>query len=115
MNYKYLKMDESIPIKFDHDQIIAVNYSLIASNKIKTSQRDLFPRWGQQVQLNYNNTPFDDRSNSLFAGQVTMDFPGFGRHHGLRLYGGYQKKNENFYPFSDFIIFPRGYTKDFPG
>jgi hypothetical protein len=111
VNYKYLKMDESIPIRFDHNQIIAVNYSLVASNEIKTSQRDIFPRWGELLQLNYSNTPFGNSSNSLFAGQVTMDFPGIGRHHGLRLYGGYQKRNEDFYPFSDIIIFPRGYTE----
>jgi hypothetical protein len=39
-----------------------------------------------------------------------MDFPGIARHHGLRLYGGYQKKRVTFYSFSDYIIFPRGYT-----
>jgi hypothetical protein len=113
MNYKYLKMDESIPIRFDHDQIIAINYSLMASNTIKTSPRDIFPRWSQKLQLNYYNTPFVSSPSSLFAGQVTMDFPGIVRHHGLRLYGGYQKKNESFYPFSDMIIFPRGYTRIF--
>jgi hypothetical protein len=113
MNYKNLKMDESVPAEFDHGQIIAVNYSLIASNEIKTSQRDIYPRWGQKLQLNYNHTPFDDGSNSIFAGQMTMDFPGFGKHHGLRLYGSYQKKNVTFYSFSDFIIFPRGYNSIF--
>jgi hypothetical protein len=103
-------MDESIPFKFDHDQIIAVSYSLIASNTLKTSLRDILPRWSQLLQLTFNNTPFNNSSNSLFAGQVTMDFPGIGRHHGLRIYGGYQKRNEDFYPFADLIIFPRGYT-----
>ncbi len=110
INYKNLKMDESVPFKFDHDQIVAINYSMLASNTIKTSQRDIFPRWSQLLQLNYSSTPFSS-SNSLFAGQITLDFPGIGRHHGLRLYGAYQKRNEDFYPFSDLIIFPRGYTE----
>jgi hypothetical protein len=110
MNYKYLIMDESVPFKFENDQIIAINYSLVTSNKMKMSQRDLFPRWSQKLELNYRNTPFINSTNSLFAGQVTIDFPGIGRHHGLRLYGAYQKKIENVYPFSDVIIFPRGYT-----
>jgi hypothetical protein len=110
MNYKNLKMDESVPAEFDHDQIIAVNYSLTTSNTAKTSQRDIYPCWGQKLQLNYCNTPFDDGSNSIFAGQLTMNFPGIGRHHSLRLYGAYQKKNVTFYSFSDFIIFPKGYT-----
>jgi hypothetical protein len=111
MNYKNLKMDASVPFGFDHDQIVAVKYSLIASNEIKTSQRDIYPRWSQLLQLNYSNTPFINSSNSIFAGQLTMDFPGIGRHHGLRLYAGYQKRTEDFYPFSDIIIFPRGYTE----
>jgi hypothetical protein len=111
LNYKHLKMDESVPFGFDHDQIIALNYSMIASNEIKTSQRDIYPRWSQLLELNYSNTPFISSSNALFAGQVTMDFPGIGRHHGLRLYAGYQKRTEDVYPFSDMIIFPRGYTE----
>jgi hypothetical protein len=110
MNYKYLKMDDPA-YKFYHDKIIAVNYSLITSNKLKMAQRDLFPRWGQEMKLNYNNTPFEEYSNSLFAGQVTLDMPGIARHHGLRLYGAYQKRVEDFYSFSDIIIFPRGYTE----
>jgi hypothetical protein len=110
LNYKYLKMDESVPITFEHDKIIAVNYSLIASNKLKTSQRDIFPRWSQELKLNYNYTPFVNGPNSIMSGQMTMDFPGIGKHHGLRLYGAYQKKHETFYPFPDYIVFPRGYT-----
>jgi hypothetical protein len=110
LTYKNLNMDESIPITFDHENIISAFYSLIASNEKKTSQRDIYPRWSQLLELNYNNTPFESSPNSIFAAQLTMDFPGIGRHHGLRFYGGYQKRIEDFYPFSDFIIYPRGYT-----
>jgi len=110
LTYKYLNMDESIPVTFDHENIISAFYSLIASNEKKTSQRDIYPRWSQLLELNYNNTPFESSPNSIFAAQLTMDFPGIGRHHGLRFYGGYQKRIEDFYPFSDFIIYPRGYT-----
>lgn len=107
---KYLHFDESEPNALDHEQIIAACYSLIASNARKTVRRDIYPRWSQQLQVNFNNTPFEESTNSIFASQITMDFPGIGRHHGIRVYGGYQKKKEDFYPFSDFIKFPRGYT-----
>jgi hypothetical protein len=113
LNYKYLRMDEAIPMHFTHDKIIAVNYFLKAANMMKTSLRDLYPHWGQQLQINFNNTPFENGYNTIFAGQVTLDFPGIARHHGLRLYGGYQKKTENYYTFSDYIIFPRGYDQIF--
>lgn len=113
LSYKYLKMDESVPDQFEHKKIIAADYSLNATNLMKTSLRDLYPRWGQQLQINYNHTPFEEGSNSIFAGQLTLDFPGIARHHGLRLYGAYQKKNENYYTFSDYINFPRAYTNIF--
>jgi len=113
LSWKQLKMEESLPVTFDHSQIIALNYSLKASNTIKTSLRDIYPRWSQKIQLNFNSTPWSSNINSVFAGQLTMDFPGIGRHHGLQLYGGYQKKNIAFYSFSDIISFPRGYTEIF--
>jgi hypothetical protein len=110
LTYKYLNMDESVPVTFDHENIISAFYSLTVSNAKKSSSRDIYPRWSQQMVLNYNNTPFEESPNSIFAAQLTMDFPGIGMHHGIRLYGGYQKRIEDFYPFSDFIIYPRGYT-----
>ncbi len=113
LSYKVLKMDESIPFGFEHRQIVATDYSFKATNRQKTSLRDLYPRWGQQVQVNFSNIPFNEGSNSIFAGQLTLDFPGIARHHGLRLYGAYQQKTENYYTFSDFIDFPRGYNDIF--
>ncbi len=113
LNYKDLQPYRANPIHFDPYQITVVNYSLVASNTLKTSQRDLLPRWSQKLEVNFNNSPFNLNDNSLFAAQVTLDLPGIVRHHGLHLYGGYQKKNETNYSFSDFIIFPRGYTSIF--
>jgi len=110
MTWKYLHFDESETSPFDHEQIMAAYYSLAASNVRKTVRRDIYPRWSQQLQVNFNNTPFEESTNSIFAGQITMDFPGIVRHHGIRIYGGYQKRNEDFYSFSDFIMYPRGYT-----
>jgi hypothetical protein len=113
MNYKYLDPYENNPIEFDPFQITVINYSLVASNSMKTSQRDLFPRWSQKLELNFSDTPFNSNDNSIFAAQLTMDLPGIGWHHGLHLYGGYQKKNESNYSYSDLIVFPRGYTNIF--
>jgi hypothetical protein len=45
---------------------------------------------------------------------MTLDFPGVAENHGLRLYGGYQKKIDTYYSFSDYINFPRGYDDIFP-
>jgi len=110
INYKNMEMDESTPFDFYQKQIIGLKYSMKASNKYKTSLRDIYPKWSQEIQLDYNNTPFQDSTNSLLAGQFTVDLPGIGKHHGVRLYAGYQKRVDTNYPFEDIIIFPRGYT-----
>ncbi len=113
MNYKYLKMDESVPLSFTHNHLVITEYAFQASNLMNTSNRDIYPRFGQLIQFNFNNTPFESSSNSIFAMQTILDFPGIARHHGLRLYGAYQKKTEPDYTFSDFIILPRGYDQIF--
>jgi len=111
MNFKSLKMDESVHAKFEFNQIVTVDYSLLATNEMKSSPRDMGPRWAQKLQINYSNTPFYNESNSVFSGQATFSFPGIARHHVLGLYGAYQKKMETFYSFSDLIILPRGYSE----
>lgn len=110
VNYKSLRMNESVPLDFTYDEIITMRYSLLASNTIKTSARDIYPRWSQLIQLDFSNTPFINSTNSVFAGQLALGLPGLGRHHVINLYGAYQKKTEDIYPFSDLIVFPRGYT-----
>lgn len=110
INFKHLRMDETIPLEFQYNNLVTLRYSLLASNTIKSSPRDIIPRWSQLIQLDFSNTPFAHSKNSVFAGQLALDFPGFGRHHVISLYGAYQKKIEDTYPFADIIIFPRGYT-----
>jgi hypothetical protein len=111
MNFKFLKMDKGIPVKFDDNILIAPTYSLLASNELKTSYRDIYPRWSQKFEVIYAHTPFGKNSNSIFSGQLTFDLPGLSAHHGMRIYAGYQKKNAETYPFQDYLTFPRGYSE----
>lgn len=110
LNYKLLKMENQVPVRFDHTELTSLNFAMISYNRMKTSQRDIYSKWGQQLQVNYNYTPFNNELNSVFAAQLSLDFPGLMRHHALHLYGGYQKKTSTFYTYSDYISFPRGYT-----
>jgi hypothetical protein len=113
VNFKFLEMEEEIPVEFRDEVIIAPGYTLLASNELKTSYRDIYPRWSQEIQVNYNHTPFGTNQNSIFAGQLKFDMPGIFVHHGFRLYIGYQKKLAETYPFQDYIVFPRGYSEIF--
>ena len=75
------------------------------------SGRDLQPKWGQQFTLNFRHTPFDsDTTNSIFAAEGLFYLPGIARHHGIKIYGGYQYRYYNYYAYSDLIRIPRGYS-----
>ncbi|MDP4224671.1 MAG: hypothetical protein Q8868_15295, partial [Bacteroidota bacterium] len=113
LSWKSLKMKEEIPVSFNHNNILAVDYSLTATNMMKVSLRDIYPCWAQQLEIKFSSTLSGKERNRIFSGQAFLDFPGFSKHHGFRLYGSYQKKTENYYTFTDDIIFPRGYSEIF--
>ena len=86
-----------------------MEYQLFAYNISKSSYRDVQPRWGQVFELNYRHTPFGDVDfGTSFSGEATFYLPGFGKHHGVKLYGGYQERKPYDSPFANTIRSPRG-------
>jgi len=60
--------------------------------------------------VTYRHSPFGDRDlGTIWSAAGTLYFPGFARHHGLKIYGGYQEKTFKS-SFSDLISYPRGYA-----
>ncbi len=110
MTFKKMEMDDLVSEGYDPDNIFTIDGKLLISNQMKTSYRDLFPRWGQEINLNYVLTPYRNITNYVFAGDLKFIFPGFLKHHSLELYAGYQKKVELYYHFPDYLVFPIGYT-----
>ena len=105
--------DSLIPDKFT-----VMDYSLSASNQIKSVLRDMLPRWEQSLFLEYKNTPFNgSKLGTIFSSELTLLFPGLGKHHSLMITSGYQKKTTNHFAFTDLLIYPRGYnrTNEFSG
>lgn len=101
----------AIPDTFRNGSIQALDYRLYFFNLIKSSIRDISPRWGQLVDINYRHTPFTGINlGSLFSAEAIVNVPGIGRHHTIRLYGGYQNKEYKQYEFSDIISYPHGYN-----
>jgi hypothetical protein len=110
-SYKFLKMDPGSELKFKHDQMHSLDYHLFFYARIQQAYRDLIPRWGQLMQLDYRYTPFNlDSVYSIFAAQIVLYFPGLFRHHGFRIYAGYQDKISYSYYYGDLINLPRGYS-----
>ncbi len=104
----------STPSQFTQGFIPTLDYRIYAIQYLKSTQKDLYPKWGQSLELNYRHTPFSENDmGSVFSAEVNFYFPGIFRHHGLWCYGGYQQRNEGDtlnYSFSNLISYPRGYT-----
>jgi len=109
--FTYRKMDKDSPLEFTKDRFFNIDYQLYLYNQIKTSLRDLQPKWGQSLMLTYRNLPFDSEDNSsIFGVSGILYFPGILNHHGLRIYGAYQQRITDFVQFSDVISYPRGFS-----
>ena len=101
-----------------------VHYGLYFSNMQRSSGRDVGSRWGQTIQLRYRHTPWgDDNLGFMWGAWGRLYLPGLMRYQQIRLEGGFQKKEggdlygvsqsgyQYRYLYSDFISFPRGYSK----
>ncbi|HOI32020.1 MAG TPA: hypothetical protein PLC47_04580, partial [Bacteroidales bacterium] len=110
----YRKMDPDIELQFKDNDFSLLNLQVFAYNQLRQSKRDIYPRWGQQLQLIFQHSMFDNILNQQFAMSASLYFPGILPHHGLRLYAARQLKHANSYNFSRIIRYPRGYTNLFP-
>lgn len=106
-----LKMVPGTELKFRHDRIHSLDYNLYFYAQSRQSARDLQPKWGQLLELNYRHSPFeDDTANTIFSVEGLFYLPGFVKHHGFRLYAGYQDRFVDWYAYSGLIRVPRGYS-----
>ncbi len=110
---KFLKMSDQYLVEFQDDRIVTMRYQLHLYNRYKRSAKDLYPKWGQDFRIEYENTPFLDQSTQQFAVQGSFYFPGFIRHQSLTVYGGYDEQHRTDYYFSTLVDIPRGYSDIF--
>jgi hypothetical protein len=105
--------DKSTPQNFTAGWINTFNYRIFAGNSLRSNFQDMFPKWGQSIELNFSHSPFSENDiGSIGAVEMNLYFPGILRHHGIRIYGGYQRqveRNVYGYSYSGYIIYPRGY------
>ncbi len=104
------------PSFFRRNDISSLEYRLIAYRQYRIVARDIRPRWGQIIDLNYRHTPFKGGDmGSLFASRLVLYTPGLLPHHSLRMGAAYQQKETgerrqqtlNF-SFSNLVMYPRG-------
>ncbi|TRZ74259.1 MAG: hypothetical protein D4R97_04290 [Bacteroidetes bacterium] len=103
----------STPSRLTKGLITTIDYRLSASQYLRSSPKDMFPRLGQTLDLKFRNTPFaGNQMGDIFAAQTNLYFPGFIKHQGIWAYGAYQSYHRNintFYTYASIINFPRGY------
>jgi hypothetical protein len=78
---------------------------------LRLSQRDLYPKFGQNLSAGYTQTLADaELFGNLIYGQVGFFFPGIARHHHIYVQAGIQRQQPGMYylPINR-ITFPRGY------
>ncbi len=84
------RMVKESTLSFKNPDIFSMSYSLNMYRQIKSSMRDIFPRWGQSLGLYYRDTPGRNNYSYIAAAIVSVYVPGIIRHQGLNIYAGYQ-------------------------
>jgi hypothetical protein len=106
--------DKTTPDQFTSGTISTLEYRLTVTNYIRSNPQDMFPEWGQMVDLNFRHAPFGENDpGQIWAAEANLFFPGIFNHHGIWFYGGYQQRGGNQlygYQFGNFVSYPRGYT-----
>ena len=91
----------------------SLTYRLYFQNMMRRAELDLQPDWGQIFEFTYRHSPAGGtKIGDLRALQSYLYFPGFYKNQGLRIYNGYQKKNnQEDVAFSDVVRYPRGFNR----
>jgi hypothetical protein len=109
LEYVQRDMDADATVSFRRSNYKALTYRLSASNQIKSTDWDMYPRWGQTLDLRLQTSPFaGDTLGAMFSVVSRLYFPGLMRHHSFNLYAGYQKRDDSSPLYEDMVRFPRG-------
>ncbi|NML67669.1 hypothetical protein HHL22_20910 [Hymenobacter sp. RP-2-7] len=106
--YNYVAPSRSLYETGPTAPLHAVQTYLSYASQLKQSARDVAPRGGGTLLATYRTTPFGTALQATQVGvQAGLYLPGLGRHHALRLRGGFQYQQQSQYAFASAISFPR--------
>lgn len=89
----------------------SLSYHFYYHQLLKRTFRDVYPDFGVVLDANYIHSPWGGLGN-MTVGQGIVYLPGVLKNHGMRIYGGAQKKNVNGNTgFTDVVKYPRGWGR----
>lgn len=108
------------PLKINGGTSNILEYRLQASNYLKQATRDVYPKWGQSLDINFRNAPFAGTYDMgyVFGASSYLFFPGLSKNDGIKIYAGYQQRPSDYnydvmvqqVPIlSNIIVMPRGF------
>ncbi len=104
------------PSFFRRNNITGLAYRLVAFQQYRMVARDLRPRLGMSVDLNYRHTPFSGGDmGSIASARAAVLLPGLLRHNSLRLTASWQQRERGTekpqtinYSYGNMVFYPRG-------
>jgi hypothetical protein len=109
-NYIYIKEKST----YDYGQS-TISGRLVFYNYQVSALRDIYPKWGQVLDLNYTFAPFD---NNIYGSVNTLKtafyFPGFFRNHGIKIRYETEIQNPQKLLYYSRVSLPRGYDNIIP-
>ncbi|MFA0963730.1 hypothetical protein AB9P05_18130 [Roseivirga sp. BDSF3-8] len=90
--------------------LLALEHRVSWGHFLRSSVRDLYAPWGQQLSLTYRHDAFGSEfSGQLASAQGWLYFPGLLPHHHFWVRGGYQWQEVDTYQWRNTLFYPRGY------
>lgn len=105
--YSYYREGDELDLSLEKTHQL-LKYGVSFTNMHKKSYRDIYSPFGQKLYFTYNHTPFDKKNVYTYALEGMFYLPGLAKHHGIKLYGGYQYQPKQSEFLKDNIEHPRG-------
>ena len=112
-SFNFYKANDSTPEQFHAGSFHSLAYRLYFHQLLKQSYLDMYPDFGFVLDGSFRHSPF----GSLSAGQIkalqsVLYLPGLMKNHGIKIYGGAQKKGSNgTLGFSDVVRYARSWGR----
>lgn len=85
-------MPENMPTGFIRELKFPMEYNFTFNHSVRTTERDIAPRWAQVFRATYNHQPFDKNlKGEILALESFLYFPGFAKNHSFLASFNYQK------------------------